>query len=61
MNLPPPPDRWTIENAADGDGETANAAEIEAVVEVPDDLTSQSRHSLLLSGSPLSGKTVDST
>ena len=43
-------------NAANGDGEGANATEIETVVEVSDDLTSQSRHSLLLQGSPPSGK-----
>jgi hypothetical protein len=34
-------------------GDGGNDAEIETVVEVSDDLTSQSRHSLLLSGSPL--------
>jgi len=38
-----------------GNGEPANEAEIQTIVEVTDDLTSQSRHSLLLSGSP-SGK-----
>ena len=43
-------------NAANGNGEAADAAEIETIVEVADDLTSQSRHSLLLSGSPPSGK-----
>ena len=31
-------------------------AEIEAIIEVPDNVTSQSRHSLLLQGSPPSGK-----
>ena len=35
-----------------GNGEPANEAEIQAIVDVADDLTSQSRHSLLLSGSP---------
>ena len=30
-------------------------AEIEAIIEVPDSVTSQSRHSLTLSGSPPSG------
>jgi hypothetical protein len=34
----------------------ANQTEIPAIVEVADDLTSQSRHSLLLQGSPPSGK-----
>ncbi len=43
-------------NAANGNGEAVNAAEIETIVEVADDLTSQSRHSLLLSRSPPSGK-----
>jgi hypothetical protein len=38
------------------DGNGPSDPEIEAVVEVPDDLTSQSRHSLRLSGSPPSGK-----
>ncbi len=42
--------------AGNGNGEAVNAAEIETVVEVSDDLTSQSRHSLLLQGSPPSGK-----
>ena len=41
--------------AGNGNGDRANHAEIETVVEVSDDLTSQSRHSLLLSGSPPSG------
>src|SRR5205814_2689435 len=35
---------------------TAYDMEIETIVEVADDLTSQSRHSLLLQGSPPSGK-----
>ncbi len=43
-------------NAGNGNAEAANTAEIEAVVEVSDDLTSQSRHSLLLQGSTPSGK-----
>ena len=43
-------------DAANGDGKAANDNEIETIVEVADDLTSQSRHSLLLSGSPPSGK-----
>ena len=43
-------------NEGNGNGEAANAAEIETVVEVADAPTSQSRHSLLLQGSPPSGK-----
>ena len=39
-----------------GDGSQAQDAEIKAVVEVPEGVTSQSRHSLTLSGSPPSGK-----
>jgi len=42
--------------AGNGDGESANETEIETIVEVADDLTSQSRHSLRLSGSPPHGK-----
>jgi hypothetical protein len=42
--------------AGNGNGNGANEAEIETVVDVSDDLTSQSRHSLRLSGSPPSGK-----
>lgn len=38
------------------DQNAANDTAIEAVVEVPDELTSQSRHSLRLSGSPPHGK-----
>ena len=40
-------------NGADADG---GDAQIEAIIEVPDSVTSQSRHSLLLQGSPPSGK-----
>jgi hypothetical protein len=47
--------RSTAHNG-DGSGDGADQTEIPAVVEVSDDLTSQSRHSLLLSGSPPSGK-----
>ena len=47
--------RSTAHNG-DGNGDGANQTEIAAIVEVADDLTSQSRHSLLLSGSPPSGK-----
>ncbi len=43
-------------DSANGNGKPANEAEIETIVEVADDLTSQSRHSLLLQGSPPSGK-----
>ena len=43
-------------DGANGNGKPANDAEIETSVEVADDLTSQSRHSLLLQGSPPSGK-----
>ena len=39
-----------------GNGPAQTTTEIEAIVEVGDDLTSQSRHSLLLQGSPPSGK-----
>jgi len=40
----------------DGNGDSATETEIQTVVEVGDDLTSQSRHSLLLRGSPPAGK-----
>ena len=43
-------------DTANGKGKPANDAEIETIVEVAADLTSQSRHSLLLQGSPPSGK-----
>ena len=43
-------------DGANGNGKPASDAEIETIVEVADDLTSQSRHSLLLQGSPPSGK-----
>jgi DNA-binding MarR family transcriptional regulator len=44
--------------AHDGDGneDGANQTEIPAIVEVSDDLTPQSRHSLVLRGSPPAGK-----
>jgi hypothetical protein len=42
--------------AGNGSGDGGNDAEIETVVEVSDELTSQSRHNLRLSGSPPSGK-----
>jgi hypothetical protein len=47
--------RSTAHNG-DGNGDGADQTEIPAIVEVSDDLTSQSRHSLRLSGSPPSGK-----
>ena len=47
--------RSTAHNG-DGNGDGANQTEIPTTVEVSDDLTSQSRHSLLLQGSPPSGK-----
>jgi integrase len=47
--------RSTAHNG-DGNGDGANETEIQTVVEVGDDLTSQSRHSLLLRGSPPAGK-----
>ena len=43
-------------NAGNGNGKLPNDAHIETIVEVAGDLTSQSRHSLLLQGSPSSGK-----
>ena len=48
--------RRAAEGNGNGDQNEVNDSAIEAVVEVPDDLTSQSRHSLRLSGSPPSGK-----
>jgi Phage integrase family len=39
-----------------GDEKAKNDGELQAIVEVSEDLTSQSRHSLRLSGSPPSGK-----
>ena len=45
-----------VGDAGNGNGKPANDAEIETIVEVTGDLTSQSRHSLLLQGSPPSGK-----
>jgi hypothetical protein len=47
--------RSTAHNG-DGNGDGANETEIQTVVEVDDDLTSQSRHSLVLQGSPPSAK-----
>jgi hypothetical protein len=43
-------------DGANGNGKPANDAEIETIVEFPDDLTSQLRHSLTLSGDPPHGK-----
>jgi hypothetical protein len=42
--------------AGKGSGGDGDGAEIRAVVELPESVTSQSRHSLLLQGSPPSGK-----
>ena len=39
-----------------GNGGDPQNAEIKAVIDVPESVTSQSRHSLLLQGSPPSGK-----
>jgi hypothetical protein len=47
--------RSTAHNG-EGNGNVANETEIQTVVEVGDDLTSQSRHSLVLRGSPPAGK-----
>jgi len=47
--------RSTAHNG-DGNGDGAGETEIPTFVEVGDDLTSQSRHSLLLRGSPPAGK-----
>ena len=47
--------RSTAHNG-DGNGDGANQTEIQTVVKVTDDLTSQSRHSLVLRGSPPAGK-----
>jgi hypothetical protein len=47
--------RSTAHNG-DGNGDGPNRTEIPAIVEVSDDLTSQSRHSLVLRGSPPAGK-----
>jgi integrase len=49
--------RSTAHNGdGNGNADDADQKEIPAIVEVSDDLTSQSRHSLLLQGSPPSGK-----
>ena len=50
-----PPRRSTAETV-NGNGTAPNETEIPAIVEVADDLTSQSRHSLVLRGSPPAGK-----
>jgi hypothetical protein len=47
--------RSTTHNG-DGNGDGATETEIQTVVDVGDDLTSQSRHSLVLRGSPPAGK-----
>jgi integrase-like protein len=45
-----------LPEASNGNGGDPQNTEIEAVVDVPDSVTSQSRHSLVLQGSPPSGK-----
>src|SRR6266545_7566784 len=45
-----------VTDNGNGDDPECGDAEIEAIIEVPDSVTSQSRHSLLLQGSPPSGK-----
>ena len=47
--------RSTAHNG-EGNGDDANETEIPAIVQVSDDLTSQSRHSLVLRGSPPAGR-----
>ena len=47
--------RGRVLPVTDNGGDPRNA-EIEAIVDVPESVTSQSRHSLLLQGSPPSGK-----
>jgi hypothetical protein len=44
------------DDKGNGNGEAQDEGDIDALVEVSDELTSQSRHSLRLSGSPPSGK-----
>ena len=44
------------DDGANGNGKPPNGAEIATIVEVADDFTSQSRHSLVLRGSPPAGK-----
>jgi hypothetical protein len=48
--------RRATEHNGGGNGDGTNETELQTVVEVGDDLTSQSRHSLLLRGSPPAGK-----
>ena len=45
-----------LPGAGNGNGGDPQNAEIKAVIDVPESVTSQSRHSLLLQGSPPSGK-----
>jgi hypothetical protein len=47
--------RSTADNG-NGNADATEDTEIQTIAEVADDLTSQSRHSLLLQGSPPSGK-----
>jgi hypothetical protein len=45
-----------LPEAGNGNGADGQNAEIKAIVDVPESVTSQSRHSLTLSGSPPHGK-----
>ncbi len=45
-----------VTDNGNGDDPECGDAEIEAIIDVPESATSQSRHSLLLQGSPPSGK-----
>jgi hypothetical protein len=45
-----------LPEAGNGNGGDPQNAQIKAVIDVPESITSQSRHSLLLQGSPPSGK-----
>ena len=45
-----------LPEAGNGGAPESGDAEIEAIIEVPESVTSQSRHSLVLQGSPPSGK-----
>ena len=45
-----------LPEASHGNGSDPQTAEIKAIIDVPESVTSQSRHSLTLSGSPPHGK-----
>ena len=45
-----------LPEAGNGNGGDPQNAEIKAIIDVPESVTSQSRHSLTLSGSPPTGK-----